>query len=174
MGEARSLLAEAEERLAHDRELAALPVDVAWMHRALAHVRGQRIPVPALGALARLVAVKYVLCLAAAGVPIALAVVLAEPWLALAAPLAFYLVEAQLVFLLLVAADGSAHPWRDARRRTSVAGGTLRVVATVVPIALFMLVAGIAGRGLVRAWLTGCLAIVLWHERLPHGSEESA
>lgn len=174
MVEARSLLAEAEELLAHDRELAALPVDLAWMHGALARVRGQRSPAPAPVALARLVAVKYALCLAAAGVPIALAAVLAEPWLALAAPVAFYLVEAQLVFLLPVAADGSAHPWRDARRKTRAAGGTLRVVATVVPIACFMLVAGIAGRGLVRAWLIGCLAIVLWHERLPEWREEAA
>ncbi|MBI5362825.1 MAG: hypothetical protein HZA53_06575 [Planctomycetes bacterium] len=89
-----------------------------------------------------------------------------------AAPVAFYAVEAQFVFLLPVVADGSTRPWRDAHLRTRTAGGTLRVMATVVPIALFMLVEGLAGRGLVRSWLVGCLAIVLWHERVrvEHGS----
>ncbi|MBK7877699.1 MAG: hypothetical protein IPJ77_18600 [Planctomycetes bacterium] len=85
-------------------------------------------------------------------------------WIALVAPLAFYVVEAQLVFLLPVVADGSAHPWRDAWRATRAAGGTARVTSIVVPIAGFMLFEGLAGRGFVRSWLVGCLAVVLWYE----------
>lgn len=174
MADARALLAEAEELFAHDAELDLLPVDLAWMHGSLALVRGTRCTTPDRGELARLVTAKYALCLLAAAFPLALAMFLGAPWLAIAAPVAFYLVEAQFVFLLPVAADGSAHPWRDARRRTRAAGGTLRVTATVVPIALFMLLEGLAGRGIVRSWLTGCLAVVLWHERLRAEQESAA
>lgn len=166
MADARALFAEAEELLAHEPELRALPADLVWMHAALAHVRGARVARTTARELRALVLAKYVLCVLLALAPVALAWASRAWWLALAAPLAFYAVEAQLVFLVHVVADGSAHPWRDARRRTVDAGGTLSVMATVVPIAVFMLSEGLAGRGFVRSWLTGCLATVLWYEHV--------
>jgi len=150
MADARALFAEAEELLAHETELRALPADLAWMHAALAHVRGARVARTTARELRALVLAKYVLCVLLALAPVALA------WAS----------RAQLVFLVHVVADGSAHPWRDARRRTVDAGGTLSVMATVVPIAVFMLSEGLAGRGFVRSWLTGCLATVLWYEHV--------
>src|SRR5262249_18495921 len=67
-----------------------------------------------------------------------LATIAALAWLALSfslgllplgafAVLVFYAVEAQMVFLFPVALDGSARPFRDARRWTGRAGGTVAV-----------------------------------------------
>ena len=172
MVDARELLHRARRRLESDPALRALPTDLAWMHGALARIRGEPCQRPDRSALVRLVTAKYALCLVAAALPLAL--LASSPWWALAAPVAFYCAEAQFVFLLPMAASGSVRPWRDARKRTRAAGGTFQVVATVVPIALYMLGAGFFGVRPVQAWLTGCLAIVLWHESLEQLSPSAA
>src|SRR5262249_35884759 len=88
------------------------------------------------------------------------------PLLAPLAILVFYAVEAQMVFLFPLALDGSARPFRAARAWTRRAGGTLAVLRVVLPLAGVMLLGGMAGRGFVRCWCLGCLAVCLWYEDL--------
>lgn len=78
------------------------------------------------------------------------------------AALAFYAIEAQMVFLFPVAICGSRTPFRDAFVLTRRAGGTLAVMAVVLPIAATMLLGAPFRGGFVRAWTLGCLAIVLY------------
>lgn len=78
----------------------------------------------------------------------------------------FYAVEAQMVFLFPLALDGSRQPFRDSRRWTVDAGGTLAVMRVVLPLAGGMLFGGFIGRGFVRSWCLGCLAVCLWYEAL--------
>src|SRR5207244_10397260 len=82
------------------------------------------------------------------------------------AAVAFYAVEAQMVFLFPLALDGSARPFADAWRWTRHAGGTVAVMRVVVPLACTMLFAGLAGGGFLRSWCLGCLAVCLWYEDL--------
>lgn len=88
----------------------------------------------------------------------------------MAAPLlgivAFYIAEAQMVFVFPEALLGNRSPWFRARSLTVVAGGTLRVITTVMPIAAGMLSGFLRKDGAVHAWCRGCLAIVLWHRRV--------
>ena len=80
--------------------------------------------------------------------------------------LAFYAAEAQMVFLFPEALLGNRSPWIRARSLTVTAGGTQRVMVTVMPIALGMLTGWMGRNGAVHAWCRGCLAIVLWHRRV--------
>jgi hypothetical protein len=36
----------------------------------------------------------------------------------------------------------------------------------VIPLAAVMLFGGVVGRGFVRSWCLGCLAVVVWYEDL--------
>jgi hypothetical protein len=92
------------------------------------------------------------------GLPHAVGLLLAIP--------AFYAVEVQGLFLFPLALDGDAHPWRSARALTREMGGTLSAMGTVLVLASVMLFGGLAGRGWVRCWCLGCLAVVLWYEEL--------
>jgi predicted MPP superfamily phosphohydrolase len=89
-------------------------------------------------------------------------------WLVPLAAVVFYAVEAQMVFLFPLALDGSARPFRDAWRWTRRAGGTDAVMRVVLPLACVMLFGGLAGRGFLRCWCLGCLAVCLWYEDLRH------
>jgi predicted MPP superfamily phosphohydrolase len=93
------------------------------------------------------------------------------PWLSpLAAVAVFYAAEAQWVFLFPEALLGRRSPWCSSRRLTVAAGGTRRVMAGVLPIAARMLATGWwRGEGR-RAWVQGCLAVVLWHRELCGGA----
>jgi hypothetical protein len=136
-----------------------------WMQLALAHLRGRPLsaPVPGLNSLG---AVKYAL----AGVPallVAASALVLSVWpLLILAPVAFYAVEAQMVFLFPLALDGAPRPFREARRWTARAGGTVAVMAVVLPLAAVMLLGGFARHGFVRCWCLGCLAVCLWYEDL--------
>jgi len=81
------------------------------------------------------------------------------------AGLAFYAVECRMVFAFPQALDGSRTPLRDShalvRRSTSATAAT----ATVMTIAAEMLAGGFCGRGFLRSWCVGCLAVLLWYER---------
>jgi hypothetical protein len=83
--------------------------------------------------------------------------------------LAFYAFEAQMVFLIPLALDGAPRPLREARRWARRAGGTRAVVGVVLPLAAVMLLGGLAGRGFLRCWCLGCLAVCLWYEDLRAG-----
>jgi hypothetical protein len=136
-----------------------------WMRLALAELRGEWLPprpirFNALGLL------KYGLACAAA-LPFAAAALALQVWplLILCVP-AFYAVEAQMVFLFPLMLDGAARPFREARRWTVRAGGTLAVMTVVLPIAALMLCGGFARQGFVRSWCIGCLAVCIWYEDL--------
>lgn len=159
---ARALLRAADARL--DEALLAEARAVAtagfagggdWMARVL----GGTLP----AARARhLGIVKYGLASLGGGL---VAAALAGPAGALAlvpAILAFYAIEAQMVFLFPVAIRGSQSPFRDAFRLTRRAGGTLAVMAVVLPVAATMVFGAPFRGGFVRAWTLGCLAIVLY------------
>jgi hypothetical protein len=139
----------------------------AWMAEAMAVVRGR----PVATSLPRaqvLGGFKYTAALLAALGTWALVRRAALPTGAglLLAIATFYAVEVQGVFLFPVALDGAAHPWRTARALMLRAGGTLSVMGTVLVLAVVMLGGGWWGRGFVRCWCLGCLAVVLWYEEL--------
>ncbi len=130
-----------------------------WMRGALAAIRGGEKP-RGETAFARLGCVKYAACGGVAAVAMGVAA-----WLGagaavtgLSAVIAFYVVEAQLVFLFPVALDRGVADWRGARRLMRDDGGTPRAVATVLPIAFRMVTGG------WRGWCRGCLEVLLWYE----------
>jgi predicted MPP superfamily phosphohydrolase len=136
-----------------------------WMRQVLEHLRGSPLPCPPRG-LNRLGVVKYGLAGGAALASIGLALLLGRPLAAGLCVPVFYAVEAQMVFLFPLALDGHPGPFRAARRWTRRAGGTLVVMGVVLPLACTMLLGGFAGRGFVRSWCLGCLAVCLWYEDL--------
>src|ERR1043165_8217029 len=71
-----------------------------------------------------------------------------------------------MVFLFPLAIDGRTRVFRESLAWTSRAGGTWRVMCIVLPIAGTMLFGGLAGRGFIRSWCVGCLAVVVWYEHL--------
>ncbi len=133
-----------------------------WMRSALAELRGTAPTGDAR--FGRIGALKYAICIAVASLPPAAAVLFSTPWPLLLVVPAFYAAEAQMIFLFPIALDGSPRPFRDARALVEPAGGTLRVVATVLPIAARMLVGGFVGRGFARSWCVGGLAVLVWYE----------
>ncbi|HEV3288130.1 MAG TPA: metallophosphoesterase [Streptosporangiaceae bacterium] len=172
---ARDLLARAAERYdapgsplraaAAGSALGGFASAAQWMRLALETLRGRPCP-PAAFNYQRLGLIKYGL---AAGVALLWAVAACAwnvPWLVPLAAVAFYAVEAQMVFLFPLALDGSARPFGAARRWTRHAGGTVAVMRVVVPLACTMLFGGLAGRGFLRCWCLGCLAVCLWYEDL--------
>ena len=136
-----------------------------WMRLGLETLRGRPCPSTAVN-YQRLGLIKYGL---AGGVALLWAVAACAwhvPWLVPLAAVAFYAVEAQMVFLFPLALDGAARPFAAARRWTRRAGGTIAVMRVVVPLACTMLFGGLAGRGVLRSWCLGCLAVCLWYEDL--------
>jgi uncharacterized protein len=69
-----------------------------------------------------------------------------------------------MVFLFPLALDGSVTPFRSAWVWTRRAGGTFAAMRVVLPLAAVMLFGGLVGRGFVRCWCLGCLAVCLWYE----------
>jgi hypothetical protein len=139
-----------------------------WMRHAMLMIRGQpSSSARTVNANFQLLGIlKYGFASAAALAVAGLAIAMSVPVFALLAIPAFYAVEAQGVFLFPLVLDGSTSPFRDARIWTLRAGGTLRVMAVVMPIAATMLLGGFVGRGFVRSWCLGCLAVCLWYERI--------
>jgi predicted MPP superfamily phosphohydrolase len=136
-----------------------------WMRLALETLRGRPCPPTAFNSH-RLGLIKYGL---AGGVALLWAVAACAwhvGWLVPLAAVAFYAVEAQMVFLFPLALDGSVRPFAAARDWTRHAGGTVTVMRVVVPLAGVMLFGGLAGRGFLRCWCLGCLAVCLWYEDL--------
>jgi predicted MPP superfamily phosphohydrolase len=136
-----------------------------WMRQALEQLRGQPLAGSAVD-LNRLGLLKYGLACAAALGWLTLTRFWWHPLLAVLCVPVFYAIEAQMVFLFPLALDGSARPFREARRWTRRAGGTLAVLRVVLPLAATMLFGGFLGRGFVRSWCLGCLAVCLWYEHL--------
>ena len=136
-----------------------------WMRLALTLLRRGRRPTGRAD-FHRLGTVKYATATLAA-IPASVACIPhAWPLAMIAGPAAFYAVEAQAAFLFPVALDGNPRPFRASFQWTGRAGGTVTVVAGVLPIAATMLLGGLLGRGFVRSWCVGCLAVCLWYERV--------
>ena len=163
---AKALLRDAE-RLLDDRpellEAAAQsrgPEDCArWMARALGRS-------PKARGAGRWLLIKYVLAGLGAAPALIASATLDMPALALLFVPLFYAIEAQMVFLLPVTLEGAPRPLLAARAQTRAAGGTWAVMRVVMPIAASMLAGGLLGRGFLRAWVVGCLAVCLWYTRL--------
>jgi len=143
-----------------------------WMLRAMECLRGESLPGPSCN-LNVLGLAKYGLACVAAACPVASAIVVRQPLLIVLAVPAFYAVEVQMVFLFPLAVSGCRQPFRESRRWTRRAGGTLSVMWVVVQLAVSMLFGGLAGRGFVRSWCLGCLAVCIWFEKLRIEQTES-
>lgn len=130
-----------------------------WMRVALGAIR-EGAPPQGCAAFQRLGCIKYAACVLAAGGAASAGWLSGTPlWLgALAAIVAFYVVEVQFVFLFPAALDRAEPAWAAAWRLTRTAGGTVRALATVLPIVGRMLTGG------VRGWCGGCLEVLLWYE----------
>ena len=141
------------------------PGGAAWMQMALARIRGTE-SVGRAASWTRLGLGKYGLALSAALAPAGAAWALGIPALALLAVPAFYAVEAPLAFVFPAALDGAADPAGLSRALCRRAGGTRAAMAVILPIATAMLMGGFAGRGFLRSWCLGCLAVCIWYEDL--------
>ena len=136
-----------------------------WMRTVMQHVRGSAIltvkaPYQQLGFF------KY--GLAGCGALLWLAFSLAiNLWpLAIGVIAVFYAIEAQMVFLFPCVIDRTPSPFQQSRLLMNRAGGTVRVMGSVLQFALLMVFGGFTGRGFVRSWAIGCIAVVLWYEGL--------
>lgn len=132
-----------------------------WLRLALANERG--VPPEGRAAFARLGLLKYGLAAAAASLVGAVALAF-DPLLLPLVVVAFYLVEVRMVFVFPLALDGHAAPLvgsHDLLQRTMP---WPQATARVMRIAAEMLCGGLLGRGLLRSWCVGCLAVVLWYE----------
>ncbi|WP_342380365.1 hypothetical protein NVS55_12310 [Myxococcus stipitatus] len=138
-----------------------------WMAHALTQVRGRPV-LTALPHAGRWGAFKYGCALLVALCCWGLAVELGLPHVVGfgLAVLAFYAAEVQGLFLFPLLMDGVEHPWRSGRALLRRAGGTAGAVGTVLMLAGVMLLGGMVGRGWVRCWCLGCLAVVYWYEDL--------
>lgn len=137
----------------------------AWMKSAMSHLRGETPPAINIS-FQQLGFIKY----GAAGTGslfFLIVIGLTQTWYLLwIVVFIFYLIEVQMVFLFPLAIDGAAHPFHESLRWTRRAGGTLRVMLMVMPLAAVMLFGGFLGQGFVRSWSLGCLAVVVWYETL--------
>lgn len=130
-----------------------------WMRVALGAIRGGAMP-QGRAEFDRLGWAKYAVCalgaLGAAWLAWALG---AGGWMIAAGAIAgFYLVEVQFVFLFPASLDQDGPAWRKAQRLMRADGGTIRGLATVMPIAVRMIAGGL------RGWCCGCLEVLLWYE----------
>ncbi len=139
-----------------------------WMHQAMSELRGARQEQVHVS-FAWLGFAKYLLASLSAILILALAWWWHPILIILVVP-AFYSVEVQWVFLFPAALDGSHRPWADSRELMQRHAGTLSALSFVLPFAWRMLTGGFCGRGFVRSWCTGCLAVVLWYEQCRQAS----
>lgn len=132
-----------------------------WMRLALGALREADSPKKQIAAN-RIGMLKYGI----SGIPAGLCLLTGHPVSLIFALFFFYLLEAQMVFLFPLALDGSRHPFSESRDWTQRAGGTFSVMTVIIPIALSMIFGGFLGRGFVRSWSLGCLAVCIWYEEL--------
>jgi len=136
-----------------------------WMRLVLEQLRHQPVT-PVNVRFQRLGLIKYGLSLTGLAACAVIAWI-ANAWLiALLGLPVFYAIEVQFVFLFPAALDQPKRAFLTNRHCVVRAGSTLHRMATVIPLAATMLGGGFAGRGFVRSWALGCLAIVIWYERL--------
>jgi hypothetical protein len=137
----------------------------AWMELVLSQLRGQpQRSVPQC--LQGFGILKYTLTTIAALIVLAIAIATQiYPFILLCIP-AFYAVEVQMVFLFPITLDRFPHPFRTSLQWTQYAGGTITAMRIVLVLAVVMLLGGLFGKGFIRCWCLGCLAVVLWYEQI--------
>jgi predicted MPP superfamily phosphohydrolase len=137
-----------------------------WMSRALGALRGGRdVALPIETSFSALGVIKYAFAFLGALATATFIALTKTWWLSPLIVLAFYAVEVQMLFLFPLAIDRDARPFHASRRlMIRSCGSTRRAVTTVLPIAAFMLAGGLLGRGFVRSWAIGCLAVCIWYE----------
>ncbi len=138
-----------------------------WMQSAIENLRAASIAGPSLS-LHRVGFIKYSTALVAAFAAATLLYGMGNSWplLLVVCALAFYAIEVQMAFVFPLSLDGCARPFRQSRHLIVRAGGTWPALRIVVPLALYMLCGGLLGRGFVRSWCLGCLAICIWYESI--------
>lgn len=134
-----------------------------WMRETMSLLRGRKLP-GSPHSFTLLGIAKYTMASVAALLVVA-SVALGLPWPAMVilAPLAFYAVEVQFVFLFPLVIDGVPRPWRRSLRMTRFMT-TPYAMSVVIPLAAVMLFGGLFGKGFIRCWCLGCLSVVIWYE----------
>jgi hypothetical protein len=156
-------------------ELAALAEDeswrtgfdsgAAWMHAAMCYVRASDIPFTE-APFQRFGLFKYGLASLGALTYLSWLLKTRQWGLLPGVVLVFYGIEVQGVFLFPLMIDGTDRPLIDSLGWTQRAGGTLKALSVVIPLAAVMLFGGFFGGGFVRSWALGCLSVVIWYEKL--------
>jgi hypothetical protein len=148
--------------LASDVRWAGFAGGALWMREALHVLRGVRPRGEA--AFHRLGLVKYGIATAAAAAFAVGAWHVAAGLVPLVV-IVFYAVECRMVFVFPLALDGSPAPLRDSHTLVARTASPFAATAVVMRLAAEMLFGGFLGRGFVRSWCCGCLAVLLWYER---------
>jgi hypothetical protein len=136
-----------------------------WMRAALGLLRGKP-PRGGEHGFQRLGIAKYSLAALAALLVVSAALASELVWLAPLAVPAFYVVEVRMVFAFPLALDGEPRPLRASHRLLAAHHGALAATVTVMQLAAVMLAGGFAAQGFRRSWCLGCLAVLLWYERV--------
>jgi len=141
-----------------------------WMRKAMGVVRGKE----PLGRahFGRLGTGKY----ACAGMAALLVLALLWRWPVLAVPAAivtFYSVELRLLFVFPLALEGERAPFSASHQLVASTQSQAIATTRLISIAARMLFGGLVGRGFVRSWCVGCLAVVLWYEEARRAAEVS-
>ena len=84
--------------------------------------------------------------------------------------LVFYALEVQMLFVFPLAIDGAKNVFRKSACLMRSEGGTASAIGTVLVLAGMMIFGGVLGRGFVRSWSLGCLAVLLWYEKIRRSS----
>lgn len=133
-----------------------------WMRLGLRALRTTRMPrltrsLEALGWR------KYLTCVACAAGWAVICLAFGTSWLLPLCIVAFYVAEIHRLFAFPLAIDRVDDP-------RAVHAGLLDIVRphdallTVMVLACVMLLGGILGRGFVRSWCLGCMAVLIWYE----------
>jgi predicted MPP superfamily phosphohydrolase len=134
-----------------------------WMVRAMGVMRGKDVRCGDCS-FAALGYVKYFSAGLAGLVVVAVSANIGLFWIGVVAGgLAFYMVEVQFAFVFPLAIDGDRRVWRQSATMISRVT-TPAAMAVILPLAATMLFGGILGRGFVRSWSLGCLAVLIWYE----------
>jgi len=138
-----------------------------WMQQAMSVVRsapmGCSDDCPTSASYLQLGLTKYALAISGAAL-VAVVCWRTQPCLLPLAVVAFYLIEVRMVFAFPVAIDSSASPFRDSHELLRSTMPWLTATKNVMLLAAEMLFGGLIGRGFVRSWCVGCLAVVVWYE----------
>jgi len=86
-----------------------------------------------------------------------------NPWLLPLSLIVFYIVEVHFLFLFPLLIDGVRNPlWQSIVITHRI--GLWRVLATVIPIGIFMVLGLFHLSDPFRNWYKGCLAILIWYQ----------